>query len=140
MPVTLRNTDILFNDGTTQSSAAGSTTVLDAVGCVAMFWYSGGSNLTAGSTISGSNLFRFTTIAGSDSTYSIPPVGAIIDIQGIFSLSGNYVNRTTAISGNSKTLSPVSGTWRFMCFAPRALFDSYSSRTYFGPVIAVRIS
>lgn len=66
MPTTLRNTDILFNDGTTQSSALNTTSVLNAtagasVGAVGSYAFLSltqfsGSTVNPGSTVSGSSL------------------------------------------------------------------------------------
>jgi hypothetical protein len=79
MPTTLRNTDILFNDSTTQSTAAvvNTTTVLNAtagasVGSVGTYAFlydqnlGAGSNRNAGSTVAGSAL-RYTNAEGTTS-------------------------------------------------------------------------
>jgi RsiW-degrading membrane proteinase PrsW (M82 family) len=66
MPVTVRNTDILFNDGTTQTTAAGAVTtaaVLNATagasaGAVGTYYLrrSSGSSWSSGTTIAGSSM------------------------------------------------------------------------------------
>jgi hypothetical protein len=56
MPTTLRNTDILFNDGTTQSTAA--ATAASAVGTVGTYALAGlnSGSIATGGTVAGSSL------------------------------------------------------------------------------------
>ncbi len=117
MAVTVRGTDILFNDGTTQSTAAGAvntTSVLNAtagaslgaVGSYAEMLYVGASpqNITAGVTTAGSNL--------------------------------RYSNSIRQSSGPTP-----SGTWRCMGTGYQVSTDSYGGSTFIGGVtLWLRIS
>ena len=71
MAVTVRGTDILFNDGTTQSTAAGAgvPSSFGAVGTVALLCYFGTANLAAGDSVAGSDL-RYSTGRSFTPTYS----------------------------------------------------------------------
>jgi hypothetical protein len=67
MPVTVRGTDILFNDNTTQSTAAGATpsTNLDGIGSYAVLINATESDLAQGGTRAGSLLrANFSTNSG----------------------------------------------------------------------------
>jgi hypothetical protein len=107
MPVTVRNTDILFNDGSTQSTAAGAVTtaaVLNAtagasfggVGTYAVLMMAANTNLAAGATIAGSSLRD-------------------VGIGGQTQLSTPY-NGGQTVSGPSYPFggTAMSGTWRKM--------------------------
>jgi hypothetical protein len=67
MPTTLRNTDILFNDGTTQTTAATAPTTANvlaatagasvgAVGTYAMLWTHSSNTVEPGQTVAGSGM------------------------------------------------------------------------------------
>ena len=116
MPVTVRGGDILFNDGTTQSTAAGAvntTTVLNAtagasvggVGTYGLFLQNAGSTM---STIGG-------TVAGSNLVYCAGP-------------NNNY--------DGAGTSTRPSGTWRMMGMN----FYSVSYTTRVGACVYLRIS
>lgn len=65
MPTTVRNTDILFNDGTTQSTAASpAPSSYLAVGTVMYVINNTTSNYVAGSTIAGSSLLYQSSVSG----------------------------------------------------------------------------
>jgi hypothetical protein len=65
MPVTVRGTDILFNNGTTQSTAAVSpSTDFGGVGSYAVLMNASNSNVAQGNTIAGSSL-RHSCTTGS---------------------------------------------------------------------------
>lgn len=117
MAVTVRGTDILFNDGTTQSTAAGAvttTTVLNAtagasvggVGTYGLFLQNAGSTM---STIGG-------TVAGSNLVYCAGP-------------NNNY-------SPGAGTSTRPSGTWRMM--GMNFYSEAYSTRV--GACVYLRIS
>lgn len=104
MPVTVRGTDILFNDGTTQStagSAVNTTTVLNATagataGSVGTYAFLGETTNTT-TSIGG-------TRAGSALRY-VAVTSTISNAWGVTSLSG--------IRGQGSTTAPA-GTWRAM--------------------------
>jgi hypothetical protein len=109
MPTTLRNTDILFNDSTTQSTAATAaslvttTNVLNATagataGAVGTYAFatriSGNANVAFGGTLAGSNLgpvsaSRFLSAGGP---YSFPAGSAL---AGTWRAMGTYTYATS---------------------------------------------
>jgi hypothetical protein len=102
MPTTIRNLDILFNDGSTQSTAASinTTNVLNAtagasVGAVGTY---AGMSQSAGGTIGPG-----TTLAGSSLRYS--------GVSFIVETPGGYNVNSVSIEQNSTV---PSGTWRCM--------------------------
>lgn len=96
MPTTLRNTDILFNDGSTQSTAATTPTTLYAVGTYITGRPNNTTTYAANSTLAGSSLYSITT-----TTY--------------WSSSNGW---TESINGSNYTPpSPGVGTWRCMSIA-----------------------
>lgn len=134
MASTLNGTGITFSDGSTQNS--GNT--VDAIGTYALFWSSSGTSIPAGSTISGSYLFRATVVpANSFGTYVDTPGGTLAVYP---FLGGNLVNRTTTISSNGYTLVPNSGTWRAMNFVVYARYDSCVGGTQYKGSLFVRVS
>jgi len=78
MPTTLRNTDILFNDGSTQGTAFNATAVLNAtagasvgaVGTYVLAWASNYVQYLPGATIAGGTL-RYTNAAQAASQAGI---------------------------------------------------------------------
>jgi hypothetical protein len=149
MPTTLRNTDILFNDGTTQSTAAGPVvpSAFNAIGsCLRVFNYSTSSCVT-GNTIAGSSLLYV-------SGFTVPQAGVML-LEGAFNsgLDTRVATGSTFISGsrsgNVGTYQPgntatLPGTWRILGSAyPRvSSFNSYSSNTgvSYAGFLAQRIS
>jgi hypothetical protein len=121
MPVTVRGGDILFNDGTTQSTAAGAvstTAVLNAtagasLGAVGSYAFlvpiSGTVGLAAGTTYAGSSL-RY---AGSPGT------------------------STGSLGANS---TAPAGTWRSMGFPVAGTPTVYGITSTYGAAVFLRIS
>lgn len=148
MPVTVRGTDILFNDGSTQAAGL-RFDAADAIGSVMILRYTANNNpRKPGDTVSGSYLFRVTS--GGAGLYS-GGAGAstISDVTGtpIFPspASTNVINRTTAFTAaqfpsGSATWSPVSGTWRVLNSLGNAARDDYTGLTYLPSVLCIRIS
>lgn len=118
MATTLRGTDILFNDGTTQSTAAISTaTTYGAVGTYVMAFYSVGANsaLTPGTTVAGSTLFR-----GSD-------LGAGSDVQVSAVGTANGSQYEVKINGSlGVTTLSLTGTWRHMTYIKNNIINGTS--------------
>ncbi len=106
MPTTLRNTDILFNDATTQSTAfTGIPTTFGAVGTYAVLMMGVNTNLATDGTIAGSSLrYNFTpnsaasTLGGSAN--SAPFLG-----RRIRSNNSTYDGGGTALSGTWRKMS-----------------------------------
>ena len=124
MAVTINGTNgIVFNDGTTQSTAITSTTVLNAiagqaigaVGTVAVLLNWTTTNITPDSTVAGSNLGRFSTGAA---------------------------NPFSGISGGATTLGTAqSGTWRALTScAGRVYVQDKTAYYVFAPGLYLRIS
>lgn len=124
MPTTLRNTDILFNDGSTQSTAAGAVSTTSVL------------NATAGAS------------AGAVGTYALITRAPLPDT----SSPGSGLNAGATVAGSSwfysdglgirLSTTALSGTWRLMGANPASVSgDSYSGYTtrYYGTV-ALRIS
>ena len=106
MPVTVRGTDILFNDGSTQNTAAGSVTTtavlnatagasVGAVGTYACLRIVASVQVSPGGTVAGSSL-RYSGVAVND--------------------AGNFLPAST--QGGTP-----SGTWRIMGFAQNLSTD-----------------
>jgi hypothetical protein len=91
MPVSIRNTDILFNDGTTMSSAVHSLGAVNSYAFMSRSDYNGVTN--TGATVSGSNL-RFRAAQAGGGRWG----------------SGNYVTTNP----NTATAYIPGGTWRLM--------------------------
>ncbi len=116
MAVTVRGTDILFNDGTTQSTAAtADSRDFGGVGSYAILMNAVNSDLAVGGTISGSSL-RYNYSGG-----------------------GTFGGHTTSNASYSGGGSSVGGTWRKMSSGASYAIDSYGSRSYY-PHLYVRIS
>lgn len=107
MPVTVRNADILFNDGTTQTTAAGAPTTAQvlsatagasfgAVGTYAVLLMGVNTNLATGATIAGSSL-RDVSV-GAQTQLSSP-------YNGGSSTSSNYPFAGTAMAGTWRKMS-----------------------------------
>jgi hypothetical protein len=121
MPTTLRNTDILFNDATTQSTAAivSTTTVANATANIAagavgsyMFATSSSTDLAFGSTRAGS---------------SLNPTSAAVG-----------VNVTSGQITSFAVGAAQSGTWRAMGLYDWASPDGFGTMT--GATLWLRIS
>lgn len=102
MAVTVGGTAITFNDGTTQTTAAGGAPAFGAIGSVQALMIRANTDLATNSTIAGSSLsYNYTATANA----SVPEI-----------MGGNYtplgscrqqVNNSSNTSGTA-----LSGTWR----------------------------
>ena len=121
MAVTVRGTDILFNDGTTQSSAGMAVpSSITSIGGHIVAIRTTTNNMTLGGTISGSYLFYASNVGGNaDSFFSYT------------SVPFNIQNRTTAYSHNNVTYVPIGvGTWMMVAGAayhPGCISDGYGN-------------
>jgi hypothetical protein len=99
MPVTVRNTDILFNDATTQNTAGQPTStalVLAAtagashqdIGSMTIAWNTTTSGVASNGTIAGSNL-RFLSSTG-DMFAKVSSAGSLFPSVGTTALSGTW--------------------------------------------------
>jgi hypothetical protein len=132
MPTTLRNGDILFNNGTTQDSAAAtvsSSTSLDGIGSYAVLTMAANNNLAIGGTIAGSSLRYNASLNASDNFH------ASISTNNPF--QGAYIRNASTYNGGG---SAVSGTWRRMSGGTTYSVDSYSGNYLWLNSLYVRIS
>lgn len=125
MPVTVRGTDILFNDGTTQSTAAAVSTAFDGVGSYAILMMAANTNLATGGTIAGSSL-RYDSSQSQDLKNTGTP---------FYALYRNAAGNSTYTFGGSA----VSGTWRKMSPGSTYFVDGYGI-VWRGFALYVRIS
>jgi hypothetical protein len=88
MPVTVRNTDILFNDGTTQSTAAGAPTTAQIL------------NATAGAS------------AGAVGTYADLKFNSVVAAMFGTTAAGSNLRYSSGNGGS--TQGTPAGTWRLM--------------------------
>lgn len=142
MPVTVRGTDILFNDGTTQSTAAGGVPAFGAVGSLGWFLCSSTSAAVPNSTISGANLFYISALPGSTVDASNPPVISL-------SATGDRRNASSGFSATCPSINPsvnstftnLSGTWRLIShYRSKTFYDSYLGQTVLMGGLYVRVS
>ena len=136
MPTTLRNTDILFNDGTTQSTAAGSS-IPAAFGDVGTITFAGNTttlNYVFGATIAGSSLRYQTTVVSWIQPFRSegPGTGALPSSNFSYVIGGTSTRVNT---GNTGYLVPggstaLTGTWRNIggpCSARASYVDTYGN-------------
>ena len=100
MPVTVRNADILFNDGTTQSTAAGAVTTTSVL------------NATAGASVGAVGTYAF-LVSAVNATYGpgATLAGSNLRYIGIRVSFGDY----GAVNINGWNEGPTTaGTWRCM--------------------------
>lgn len=149
MPVTVRGTDILFNDGTTQSTAASVVpSDVTVVGAIIMGAINTTTGVKPGDTIAGSNVWTPNAYVGtidglyfSNGTVTLG-LGSPNTCWGATPSHNAFLYNLAAIrvrrmaSGNTGFLTPLgstsySGTWRILGFAaPRAsTFDGYYGYT-----------
>lgn len=123
MPTTLRNTDILFNDGTTLSTAAGAVTTASVL------------NATAGASAGavGSYMFASSSTASDVAFGSTRAGSALGPISAAY-----YVNTTSGQIVGLNGGSAQAGTWRAMGTYDYTSSDPYS--TLFGATLWLRIS
>lgn len=131
MPTTLRNTDILFNDGTTQSTAAtGVPSSFSAVGSVLLVSNWSTSNLFPGNTVAGSSLLYVTggtKISGGFLLEGTLPVASTWSFSGYL----NGVRNGNVGAFQPSNTSTLSGTWRVLsaCTSRTSTFDGTYSQT-----------
>lgn len=132
MPTTLRNTDILFNDGTTQNTAAGGApSAFNAIGSVLSAINYSTSNLFPGNTIAGSSLLYVTGFSAVSATNFCVEgnFSNNLNTRGGSGMNGLFGVRT----GNQGAYQPgntafLSGTWRVLS-ATTARTTSYAGYT-----------
>jgi hypothetical protein len=130
MATTLRSTDILFNDSTTQSTAfTGFPTTNGAVGTYVLAFYNlaHSSSLAIGTTVAGSTLYRATDPGNGSET--------MISAVGTGTLTSQFELYTTAYFG--ATSLSLSGTWRNMTFIKN---NSGLGNSYYFMGLFVRVS
>lgn len=114
MPTTLRNTDILFNDGTTQSTAAtGVPSSFSAVGSIMWLVNWSTSNLFPGNTVAGSALLYVTGGTKSSTQFILegsPPGGTSWSPTNTM----NGVRTGNVGAYQPSNTSTLSGTWRVL--------------------------
>lgn len=128
MPVTVRGTDILFNDGSTQSTAAVASTTFGAVGSYAVLLNAVNSDLAVGGTIAGSSLRHSVNMNTSVSS-------APVNLNPFDRLYRNTAGSATFSFGGTA----VSGTWRKMSSGPTYLVDENGIANW-GWALYVRVS
>jgi hypothetical protein len=124
MPVTVRNTDILFNDGTTQSTAAGAPTTAQIL------------NATAGASVGAVGTYAFLFEWDSNNTGTPQIVTNVGGTRAGSSLRYGNSNISNANLG-SPTTPP--GTWRCMGVSVQRFVGMYGSWSGF-PAVWLRIS
>jgi len=146
MPVTVRNTDILFNDGTTQSTAAVGVPAHLGVGSQITAYNFGTSNLLPGDTVAGSSLLRVT---GGSYDPSSPTSGTIWLEGGGTVAAAPFLRMFGQRGGNVGAFQPsntatLTGTWRALNHARArgVSYDPYNPATAvnYPGVAVVRIS
>ena len=116
MAVTVRGTDILFNDGTTQTTAAG------AVSTTAVL------NATAGATAGAVGSYMFATPATSGTSISFGTTYAGSSLRPTGGLYGTASG--PAFTGTLPIGSAQSGTWRCMGVTGTGGGGPYSQTVY----------
>lgn len=157
MPTTLRNTDILFNDGTTQSTAGGIPSAFNAIGSIVIANNFSTSSFFPGNTIAGSSLLYITGFA-------ITPTGSATGNADSY-LEGSTTNFFTQVLynmggasngaingrriGNLGAFQPsntatLPGTWRVLTGVRlrNTFYEGYNNYTQilYWPVLVQRIS
>lgn len=117
MPVTVRNTDILFNDGTAQNTAASAPTTATVLAA------------TAGASVGAVGTYAFL----GDIRVSIPS-GQNIEGNTVAGSNLRYSNRNGVIGGTP------AGTWRAMGRPGGSQSDGYAGVSSVTPTVYLRIS
>jgi hypothetical protein len=116
MPVTVRGTDILFNDSTTQSTAAtGVPSSFSAVGSIMLVANFSTSSLLVGGTIAGSSLL-YTPIGATAGASLVVLEGGVPGVRWAALVDGRiYGSRTGNIGAfQPSNTATLSGTWRVL--------------------------
>lgn len=138
MPTTLRNTDILFNDGTTQSTAAGAPSSATAIGSVMYAANGTTSSIQVGTSVAGSSLFYPATVV----TFSQGNTAAI------YSTSGSAFNMTSLRASNTGTGNPgfglpgastLPGTWRSITPAAVRVYSYDGNYNQYGSFASINL-
>lgn len=131
MPTTLRNTDILFNDGTTQSTAAtGVPSSFSAVGSVLWLVNWSTSNLFPGNTVAGSSLLYVTGGTKNGTQFLLEGTPPLAVTYSQTNQMGGTKNGNLGAFQPSNT-STLSGTWRVLSAAVSrtSVYDSSYTQT-----------
>jgi hypothetical protein len=138
MPTTLRNTDILFNDGSTQSTAAaggGGVPANLAIGSIAMVYNFSRNKYNQGDTLPSANVGYVS--ASATGTYSL---GNTPFAQNFVIRAGNVTVPGSPIGTDIPTTTALPGTWRSLSAFTPAAYYSYENHTRCGPGLAIRIA
>lgn len=130
MTITVGGTAITFNDGTTQTTAAGGAPAFGAVGSVAMLsYYNTSTAALPNSTVAGSSLYYPTAVTYQSSPFSFNSESSIGNLPNTYwsvTASGRSVSGPNSAATAPGGSSSVSGTWRCLSGVPR----SYVQRDY----------
>ena len=115
MPVTVRNTDILFNDGTTQSTAAGGAPAFGAVGTYTIASQSDITNMWNSTTyyapnvnVAGSLLQTVPNNSNGDGRTSLDSIITDVTLRANAGLTGTW-RRLTAARGRTDVAANNAG-------------------------------
>ena len=143
MPVTVRNTDILFDNGTTQSTAAVSpSTDFGGLGSYAVLMMAANTNLAVGATIAGSSLRYNPNYGGVSAEYATTVAQYLLNnpfVKATPSAAGVRTRGSNTYDGGGTALS---GTWRKVSPGPTYIYAATGYGTYIGwaDALYVRIS
>ena len=141
MPVTVRGTDILFNDGSTQSTSAVPSSIT-AIGTVLFAANYTTTDFQIGSTIAGSSLLYSTSYF----TSALNPQTALLEKSTFYYVQITSTGLITGDrSGNTGIFQPnntlfLTGTWRILnvVLARRVTYDTtynYTTISIFGCLV-----
>jgi hypothetical protein len=136
MPVTVRGTDILFNDGTTQSTAASTGIPANlAIGSIAVVYNFSGNKYIQGDTLPSANVGYVSASATGFYGTGTQPFASTFAYR-----SGNVTVPGSPINAGFPTTAALPGTWRSLSAAVPRDFNSYSNTTSGYPLLAIRIA